>query len=94
MSGAWRGKNPIQRNALIALAHFKDESALADIHRILEEDPRPMMRVTAAWAVQKIGAVESIDVLTKCLAVEEDEEVRLEIEKSLAHFKEKEEKNE
>lgn len=94
MSGAWRGKNPIQRNALIALAHFKDESALVDIHRILEEDPRPMMRITAAWAVQKIGATESIDVLTKCLAVEEDEEVRLEIEKSLAHFKEKEEKNE
>lgn len=26
MSGAWRGKNPIQRNAIIALAHFKEQA--------------------------------------------------------------------
>ena len=34
VSGAWRGKNPIQRNAIIALAHFKDESALDDLNEI------------------------------------------------------------
>src|SRR5690606_28587136 len=28
LAGAWRGKKPIQRNAIIALAHFKDESAI------------------------------------------------------------------
>ena len=26
LSGSWRGKKPIQRNALIALAHYKDET--------------------------------------------------------------------
>ena len=25
VSGSWRGKNPIQRNAILALAHFKEE---------------------------------------------------------------------
>lgn len=25
-AGAWRGKKPIQRNAIIALAHFNEET--------------------------------------------------------------------
>ncbi len=28
VSGSWRGKKPIQRNAIIALAHFRDQQAL------------------------------------------------------------------
>lgn len=91
MSGSWRGKNPIQRNALIALAHFKDETALPDIHRILQEDARPMMRGTAAWATAKILDDSSIAILESCLQNEEEESVRLEIEAALAEFKEKEE---
>ena len=31
MSGAWRGKKPLQRNAIIALAHFKDKAAIDDL---------------------------------------------------------------
>ena len=46
---AW--KNPIQRNALIALAHFKDESAVPELARLIKEDPRAMMRGTVAWAL-------------------------------------------
>ncbi len=91
MSGSWRGKNPIQRNALIALAHFKDKTALPDIHRILQEDARPMMRGTAAWATAKILDDSSIAILESCLQNEEEESVRLEIEAALAEFKEKEE---
>ncbi len=91
MSGSWRGKNPIQRNALIALAHFKDETALPDIHRILQEDVRPMMRGTAAWATAKILHDSSIAILESCLQNEEEESVRLEIEAALTQFKEKEE---
>ena len=37
-AGSWRGKNPIQRNAMIALAHFKDESALEDLVDLLNDD--------------------------------------------------------
>ena len=33
-AGAWRGKKPIERNAIIALGHFKDESAVPDLIRL------------------------------------------------------------
>lgn len=83
MSGSWRGKNPIQRNALIALAHFKDESAIPELTRLLKEDPRPMIRGTAAWALGEIGKIEAQDVLTESLVTEEDEFVVSEITQAM-----------
>ena len=35
VSGSWRGKNPIQRNAIIALAHFKEEEAVPELIEML-----------------------------------------------------------
>ena len=84
VSGAWRGKNPIQRNAIIALAHFKDETALEDLIERLNHDPRPMIRGTAAWAIGKIGGKESRDVLENAYNIEADEAVKEEIEKVLS----------
>lgn len=93
MSGSWRGKNPIQRNALIALANFKDKAALTDIHHILLNDPRPMMRQTAAWATMKIDEEISIEILEKAVKIEQDDNVKREIEEAIHHFiKKKEEK--
>src|SRR5699024_4915125 len=43
-AGSWRGKKPLQRNAIIALAHFKDKTATEDLIRTLEEDVRPVIR--------------------------------------------------
>ena len=83
VSGAWRGKNPIQRNAMIALAHFKDESALEDLVDLLNHDPRPMIRATAAWAIRMIAGKESEAILEEALKVESDDTVKAEIEKSL-----------
>ncbi|WP_227395868.1 tRNA epoxyqueuosine(34) reductase QueG [Jeotgalibacillus aurantiacus] len=83
MSGSWRGKKPIQRNALIALAHFKEKSALPAILTVLKEDVRPVMRGTAAWAAGKIGGVEAEEALLKQKAVEKDLDVLNEIEKGL-----------
>ncbi|ARF18833.1 tRNA epoxyqueuosine(34) reductase QueG [Sporosarcina ureae] len=83
MSGSWRGKNPIQRNALIALAHFKDESAIPELTRLIKEDPRPMIRGTAAWALGEIGTTEAEEVLKECLVMEEEEFVVSEITKAL-----------
>ncbi|PIC75664.1 tRNA epoxyqueuosine(34) reductase QueG [Sporosarcina sp. P19] len=83
MSGSWRGKNPIQRNALIALAHFKDESAIPELTRLIKEDPRPMIRGTAAWALGEIGTTEVQEVLKECLVIEEDEFVVSEIKQAL-----------
>ena len=83
VSGAWRGKNPIQRNAMIALAHFKDETALEDLVDLLNHDPRPMIRGTAAWSVKIIAGNKSTAILKKALTVESDDAVKAEIEKAL-----------
>ncbi|PIC78840.1 tRNA epoxyqueuosine(34) reductase QueG [Sporosarcina sp. P18a] len=83
MSGSWRGKNPIQRNALIALAHFKDESAIPELTRLIKEDPRPMIRGTAAWALGEIGTTEGHEVLKEVLLIEEDEFVISEITQAM-----------
>lgn len=54
LAGSWRGKKPLQRNAIIALANYRDYSAIPDLLNLIEKDPRPMIRGTAAWAVSKI----------------------------------------
>lgn len=48
------GKKPLQRNALIALAHYKDKTAVTEIIEVMKNDPRPVIRGTAAWSLGKI----------------------------------------
>lgn len=86
LSGSWRGKKPIQRNAIIALAHFKDETAVDDLITIMKKDSRPVMRGTAAWALGKIGGQAAEAALNQALEVELDEEVKMEIKKGLAFY--------
>lgn len=81
VSGAWRGKNPIQRNAIIALAHFKDESSLEDLTAILMNDQRPVIRGTAAWAIGEIAGENAKEKLQEAWELEKDEEVKKEISK-------------
>ena len=84
VSGAWRGKKPIQRNAILALAHFKEEAAMPDLIQVLQKDDRPVIRGTAAWAIGKIGADNAQDILMQAKQKEQDIEVLAEIEKGLA----------
>lgn len=84
ISGSWRGKKPIQRNAIIALVHFKEVSALPTLIEVFQKDERPVIRGTAAWAIGKIGGKEVEEVLREGLIREKDEEVQLEIQKGLA----------
>ncbi|URM32251.1 tRNA epoxyqueuosine(34) reductase QueG [Cytobacillus firmus] len=86
VSGSWRGKKPIQRNAIIALAHYKDETAAEDLIKVMKEDPRPVIRGTAAWALGKIGGEKSMPALKQALQQEKDGEVIAEIEKGLSFF--------
>jgi epoxyqueuosine reductase len=85
VAGAWRGKKPIQRNAMLALAHFKDETAITDLIEVLETEASPVLKGTAAWALGKIGGERAFSALEKAKASEVDEMVRNEIEKGL-HF--------
>lgn len=88
VSGSWRGKKPIQRNAILALAHFKETSAVPALIKLLESDERPVIRGTAAWALGKIGAEEGLQALKRAELVEKDLEVQEEIQKGLAFFAE------
>lgn len=83
VSGSWRGKKPIQRNAIIALAHFKEESAVPNLIAVLEDDARPVIRGTAAWALGKIGGEAASKALRRASDKEQDDEVLVEITKGL-----------
>ncbi|OCS86039.1 tRNA epoxyqueuosine(34) reductase QueG [Caryophanon latum] len=83
VSGSWRGKKPIQRNAILALAHFKEEAAMPALVELLKKDERPVIRGTAAWAIGKIGADGAEEVLLQAKEKEADEQVVAEIEKGL-----------
>ncbi|MCH1624347.1 tRNA epoxyqueuosine(34) reductase QueG [Fredinandcohnia quinoae] len=83
LAGSWRGKKPIQRNAIIALGHFKDKTAIPELTMVLKEDPRPVLRGTAAWALGRIGDQQAISILEEAVEREKDEEVLEEIVKGL-----------
>nr|WP_255726884.1 tRNA epoxyqueuosine(34) reductase QueG [Sporosarcina sp. ACRSM] len=89
VSGSWRGKNPIQRNAIIALAHFKDETAVPELIAMLGTDPRPVIRGTIAWALGEIGTEEGYQALEAALLKEENPEVRAELQQAMKTYKEK-----
>ncbi|OCA87447.1 tRNA epoxyqueuosine(34) reductase QueG [Pseudobacillus wudalianchiensis] len=87
MSGSWRGKKPIQRNAIIALAHFKEEEALPSLIDVLHNDVRPVLRGTAAWAIAKIGGEKARQALVLAISEEKDMEVKEEIERGISSMK-------
>ncbi len=59
LAGAWKGKKPIQRNAIVALAHFNEENAIPELKDVALTDPRPMIRGTAFWAIGQIQGEEA-----------------------------------
>ncbi|MBM7647680.1 epoxyqueuosine reductase [Bacillus ectoiniformans] len=86
MSGSWRGKKPIQRNAMIALAFFKEESALPALEAVLMKDVRPVMRGTAAWSIARIGTDQAFSMLEQAKVNESEPEVLQEIENGLTYL--------
>ncbi|MEH7608481.1 tRNA epoxyqueuosine(34) reductase QueG [Priestia megaterium] len=88
VSGSWRGKKPIQRNAIIALAHFKDQTAVPALIELIKNDVRPVIRGTAAWALGKIGDKEALDTLMNLREKEKDQEVMEEMSKGIEMLQE------
>jgi epoxyqueuosine reductase len=88
-AASWRGKKPIQRNAVIALGNFKDKSSIPALKEVILQDPRPVMRGTAAWALGKIGGEEALRVLQEAKPMEKDTKVLEEIEKAMEMLMEK-----
>ncbi|RLL44956.1 tRNA epoxyqueuosine(34) reductase QueG [Oceanobacillus piezotolerans] len=84
ISGSWRGKKPLQRNALLALGHYKDTTAIAEMIDVMNNDPRPVIRGTAAWSLGKIGTNEAFRAIEAAMTAEKDERVLYEMKKGLA----------
>lgn len=83
ISGSWRGKKPLQRNAIFALAHFKDKTAVSSLISLMQHDPRPVIRGSAAWTLGKIGTDEAFQAIETAMALEKDQDVLFEMEKGL-----------
>ncbi|WP_054958617.1 tRNA epoxyqueuosine(34) reductase QueG [Paenibacillus dakarensis] len=86
-AAAWRGRKPIQRNAVIALGNFKDASAVPKLSEVLLKDPRPELRGTAAWALGRIGGEEALSSLEKGMKTERDETARRMLKQVLDKWK-------
>jgi epoxyqueuosine reductase len=75
-AAAWRGKKPIQRNAVIGLGNFRDRAAVPALAELLASDPRPELREAAAWALGRIGGEEARSALGAALGGEAEPAVR------------------
>ena len=51
VAGSWRGKNILQRNAIIALANANDRSAIPKMLEIIDKGQNPSHVATAIWAL-------------------------------------------
>ena len=52
--GSWRGKNILQRNAIIALANANDRSAIPKLLEIIDKGQNSIHVATAIWALSQL----------------------------------------
>lgn len=92
LAGSWRGRKPIQRNAIIALSNYRDRSSLPLLIEMVEKDPRPVIRSTAAYAISIIQRELNpvlIQWLHKQIEEETDQEVIQEMKRALDRLENK-----
>jgi len=85
LAGSWRGKKPIQRNAIIALANVKDKTSIPNLLECIDKDPRPVIRGTAAWSLSMIDPNNQAiyDFLVEKCEKETDEEAQQEMREAI-----------
>ncbi|WP_017549251.1 tRNA epoxyqueuosine(34) reductase QueG [Salinicoccus carnicancri] len=83
LAGVWRGKKPIQRNAIIALAHFKEVESVEILKRVAEKDQRPVIKGTAYWAIGRIMGNDALVYINERFQVETDGQVKEEMLKGI-----------
>lgn len=84
MAGAWRGKNILKRNAIIALGNIKDRDNLKLLETLLM-DPSPMIREYAAWSILNTD-LEYGRELVKEHMEEESPSLKREIENQINYY--------
>lgn len=63
IAGSWRGKNILQRNAIIALANGHDKTAIVKLMEIIDKNNNPIHTATAIWALGEIVKHPSEEIL-------------------------------
>lgn len=79
LSGAWRGRTPIQRNAVIAAGNLGARDTIPKLISILKSDTRPVLRGLAAWALGRMDDPGAFQALADALEKEKDPAVIEEI---------------
>ncbi|MCI1986827.1 MAG: tRNA epoxyqueuosine(34) reductase QueG [Lactobacillus sp.] len=74
LAGSWRGKKPLQRNAIIALVNLHDRSALPHLLEVVDQDVRPVIRATAAWAIGELSPDYNPEVVAFLTAKRDEED--------------------
>ncbi len=75
----WRGAAVLRRNAAIGLGNALDRAAIPALARALAEDPHPLVRGAAAWALGRIGGPAARRHLLRAHAEEREATVLEEI---------------
>ena len=63
------------RNAAVALGNAGDPTALPALAKALLEEPEPLVRQHAAWALGQIGGKKAVEILQRANAKENDQGV-------------------
>lgn len=74
----------LARNAAVALGNTGARSAVAPLSRALVENPSPIVRGHAAWALGRLGGAEAARALTAARATETDLSALREIDLALS----------
>lgn len=63
IAGSWRGKNILQRNAIIALANAHDKTAVVKLIEIIDKNNNSIHTATAIWALGEIVKKPNDEIL-------------------------------
>lgn len=83
-AAGWRGKTILQRNAVIALGNCGDPAAIPALAKILKNDPRPLLRLHAAWSLGRLGGTAARRHLENSRLHETDSTVLAEVNAALS----------
>jgi epoxyqueuosine reductase len=71
------------RNACVVLGNIRSDEAAPYLTRLLAEEPEPVIRSHAAWALGRIPSKKARDALSCALQSETDPNIRFEIKNAL-----------
>ncbi len=70
IAASWRGKNILQRNAVIALANANDRSAIPKILEIIDKRQNDIHVATAIWALGELAKSPNQEMIDLVAAIE------------------------